>query len=346
MRLALAYTALALSALSTSACNNQGVEDQAPAQAAAVGSAAASNAAAAPSASAAQPDAEGVQLASLGSCSPACDSLQRCEAKGAEARCVSQCPAGTVYIPATGPDGFQMGSGAPGSDDQKHQVVLTKPFCMDATEVTVAAYRACVTAGKCTVPQLRDINANYRDQYHRPNHPVNMVNYKQSQAYCEAQGMSLPTEAQWEYAASRGDGRKYPWGDEPEPTCENGYADFTPGGSQHEDPAGDVGCHGGGTSEVKAHPLGKVSWPDGDLYDMGGNLWEWTLDCFVPYPRGRVIDPKPSSHPNLKGGCYVYSLRGGGWNRSTYSMRTFSRAASKLTYRVPALGFRCVKNAE
>lgn len=344
MRSAIAYTAFTLSVLVTPACDRSGVEGQATTQAAATTSAAPTpNTTHAVGAVA---DADGhVQLAAVGGCSPSCDSLQRCDVSGAEPRCVSACPKGTVYIPPTGPAGFEMGQGAPGSDDQKHQVVLSKAFCMDVTEVTVAAYRDCVTAGKCTVPQLRDANANYREEYDRPNHPVNMVNYKQSQAYCEAQGKSLPTEAQWEYAASRGDGRKYPWGNEPEPTCENGLADFTPGGSPHEDPAGDVGCHGGGTSEVKAHPLGKISWPDGDLYDMGGNVWEWTLDCFVPYPRGSVTDPQPSSHPNLKGGCYVYSLRGGGWNRSTYALRTFARAASKLTYRVPGLGFRCVKNA-
>lgn len=280
-------------------------------------------------------------------CSPGCSSLERCvkDEKGAT-KCEPACPEGTVFIPPTGPKGFEMGRGAPGSDDQKHTVILTKPFCMDATEVTVAAYKKCVEGGKCTVPQLRDINANYRPEYDRANHPVNMVNYKQAKAYCEAQGESLPTEAQWEYAASHGDGRLYPWGNAPDPTCENGYADFTPGGSPHADPAGDVGCHGGGSSEVKAHPKGKISYPDGDIYDLGGNVWEWTQDCYVPYPRGTVTDPAPDAHPSLKGSCYVYSLRGGGWNRSRFSMHTFSRAASKWTYRVPGLGFRCVKNAD
>ena len=157
-------------------------------------------------------------------------------------------------------------------------------------------------------------------------------------------GQALPTEAQWEWAAGHGDGRKYPWGNEPEPTCENDLADFTPGGSPQTDPAGNVGCHGGGSSEVKAHPKGKSSWPDGDLYDMAGNVWEWTADCYLPYPSGTVTDPNPKSHPNLDGDCYVRALRGGGWNRSTYALRVFQRAGSKRTYRVPGLGFRCVRN--
>ncbi len=255
--------------------------------------------------------------------------------------CPAWCPEEMVFIPATGEAGFQMGRGAPGSDDQAHQVVLSEPFCMDQTEVTVRAYRACVEAGECSEPQLRDINANYRSEYDRAEHPVNMVNWTQATEYCKSVGKRLPTEAEWEYAASRGDGRKFPWGNEPEPSCDSGHADFTPNGSPQTNPAGDVGCHGGGTSPVKAHPNGKVSWPAGDLYDMGGNVWEWTSDCYLPYPSGAVTDPAPKHHPHLKDSCYVYSLRGGGWNRSVTALRTYGRAASKISYRVPALGFRC-----
>ena len=92
----------------------------------------------------------------------------------------------------------------------------------------------------------------------------------------EYRGEALPTEAQFEWASGHGDGRKYPWGDT-EPSCE--LADFTPGGSPHLDPAGDVGCHGGGTSEVKAHPKGKTTWPDG----------EWTSCRLVRAPPLREL---------------------------------------------------------
>jgi len=238
-----------------------------------------------------------------------------------------------------------MGRGKSGDRDQAHRVILTRPFCMDETEVTVVAYRHCVESGACTIPQLRDVNSNYRPEFHRDDHPLNMVNWQQAKTYCESRGQALPTEAQWEWAASRGDGRKYPWGNEPEPTCESAHADFTPGGSPKTDPAGDVGCHGGGTSEVKSYPNGKVSWPAGDLYDMAGNVWEWTADCYLPYPAEPQTDPSPQVHPALHGDCYVRALRGGGWNRSKTALETYWRAASKRTYRVPALGFRCVRNA-
>ena len=95
---------------------------------------------------------------------------------------------------------------------------------------------------------------------------------------------------------------------------------------------------------VRAHPKGKSGWPNGDLYDLGGNLWEWTGDCYVHYPSDKVVDPDPQAHPSIAGECYVRALRGGGWNRSKEALRVAWRAASKKTYRVPALGFRCVRN--
>jgi formylglycine-generating enzyme required for sulfatase activity len=273
-------------------------------------------------------------------CAPECwQDIEQC----ADARCVSKCPGGEVYVPATGAEGFWMGRGEPNKRDPRHRVVLTRPFCMDETEVTVAAFRQCVERGACKEPHLKDLNANYRPEYARGRHPVNMVEFSHATAFCESLGKALPTEAQWEWAASHGDDRIWPWGNE-EPTCDNGYADFTPGGAPKSDPAGDVGCRGGGTSEVKAHPLGKTSWPDGDIYDLSGNVWEWTADCYLSYPLDPQVDPSPQAHPALKGDCWLRVIRGGGWNRSQYALRTYARGAAKRPYKVPGLGFRCVRN--
>jgi formylglycine-generating enzyme required for sulfatase activity len=214
---------------------------------------------------------------------------------------------------------------------------------MDEAEVTVRAYRACVESGKCTLPQLLDANSNYRPEFKHDEHPLNMVNFAQATTYCAARGQALPTEAQFEWASGHGDGRRYPWGNET-PSCESGHADFTPGGTPKTDPAGNYGCHGGNTSKVKTHPKGKSSWPSGDIHDLGGNVWEWTADCFVHYPSERQVDPSPQNNPKLGGDCYVRALRGGGWNRSKEAMKPWWRAGSKRTYRVSGLGFRCVRN--
>jgi formylglycine-generating enzyme required for sulfatase activity len=247
-----------------------------------------------------------------------------------------------VFVPKTPPEGFTMGNGEPGESNQKHPVVLTRSFCMDATEVTVAAYRSCFDRGECTQPEWRDVNSNFMLPDHEQ-HPVNMVTWDQALHYCKLRGQDLPTEAQFEWAAGQGRHR-YPWGDE-DPTCENELADFTPGGAPKSNPAGDVGCRGGNTSPVKAHPKGKTSWPTGDIFDLGGNVWEWTKDCAYPYAATKQIDPYRAVHPFLGDHCYVYSLRGGGWNRSKYALRVYYRGASRHTYHVPGLGFRCVRNS-
>jgi formylglycine-generating enzyme required for sulfatase activity len=257
--------------------------------------------------------------------------------------CVPACPAGEVYIPATGEAGFTMGKGFLSGErakrfgkghradsDKPHRVVLTHPFCMDETEVTVRAYKDCVDAGRCLPPKIFEVYANYPK---RPDHPVNEVAWDKARAYCEAQGQRLPTEAQWEWAATGGDGRRWPWGNEG-PTCE--HADFTPG--HLVSGGGDSGCHGGGTSAVKAHPRGDKAWPGGALHDLAGNVWEWCQDTYAPYAESEARDPLVEDPRSL-----VHVLRGGGWNRSGLGIQAAFRGAAIHTYEVPGLGFRCVR---
>jgi formylglycine-generating enzyme required for sulfatase activity len=272
-----------------------------------------------------------------------CNAVERCDA--ATGTCVPACPEGEVYIPATGAGGFTMGKGFTmgakhrklgkghlGDSDRPHHVVLTRPFCMDETEVTVRAMKACVDEGRCDAPKICEVRANYPKKL---DHPANEASFPKAKKFCEAQGKTLPTEAQWEWAATGGDGRRWPWGAE-FPTCD--YADFTIG--PLVSPGGDSGCHGGGTSPVKAHPKGNKLWPGGALYDLGGNVWEWCLDTYAPYPEGEQIDPRVDD-PRV----VVHVIRGGGWNRSMLGIETAFRGAAIDTYEVGGLGFRCVRNA-
>jgi formylglycine-generating enzyme required for sulfatase activity len=276
-------------------------------------------------------------------CDGKCFDIERCEA----GVCVPACPEGQTYVPPTPPEGFKMGKGlstygygprksgnaGKGLADAPHKVVLTKPFCMDRTEVTAGAMKKCVEEKGCAAPQRTDTWVTYPN---KPDHPVNLVDWPMAKFYCEQYEQSLPTEAQWEWAATGGDGRTWPWGEE-EPTCE--HMDFTK--SILVSPGGDSGCHGGGPSKVQTHLKGDRIWPAGPIHDLAGNVWEWVIDSYIPYSGKDEVDPV---HERSNIGTRV--LRGGGWNRSGRGCMAAFRGGAIKTYKVPGLGFRCVRNAK
>lgn len=277
-------------------------------------------------------------------CDTACNSLERCVLEGTKSVCAPACPEGEVYIPATPPTGFKLGTGTVlygfgkftqsrkglREGDAKHTVVLSMPFCLDAHEVTAAKWESCVSAGKCERPGTRTQWGTYQKH---PDKPVNMVDHAMAAAYCRDRGQELPTEAQWFWAATGGEPHLYPWGDE-HPTCE--HADFTAGSIPT--PAGDFGCRGGGPSPVGSMPKGDKIWPNGHVHELAGNVWEWVLDPYVPYTSETQTDPLPTR------GIGMYAIRGGGWNRSHLALQVTFRGGEPIDYKVPGLGFRCARN--
>jgi len=172
-----------------------------------------------------------------------------------------KCMSGMVPIPA--------GTFTMGDDENKEKAgqVTVAAFCMDRTEVTAAAYEACVTAGTCTATYTGPYNGH--DEFcnegaaGRKNHPINCIDLDQAEAYCRAKGRRLPTEEEWEYAARGTDGRLYPWGNKAPSNqlCWNGEGNSKGKGNRKSTCA--VGSHAKGRS-----PFG--------LEDMAGNSAEWT----------------------------------------------------------------------
>ncbi len=136
----------------------------------------------------------------------------------------------------------------------------------------------------------------------RQNHPVVHVSWNDAAAYCAWSTTRLPTEAEWEYAARGGlDQSEYPWGNELRPggeyrcniwqgefprlnTAEDGYA---------------------GTAPVRAFK------PNGlGLWNVAGNVWEWSMDWFSPDfhidgPRVNPAGPPKGTERVLRGGSYL-----------------------------------------
>jgi hypothetical protein len=177
------------------------------------------------------------------------------------------------------------------------------PYCMDETEVTVAAYGACVSAGACAAAHTKRAHCNARREG-RERHPINCVTWHQADAYCRFQKRRLPTEAEWEYAARGGGELKYPWGD--------------------ASPDGRACWKHNGTCEVRSFAPGAFG-----LYDLSGNVWEWLADWYGPYP-----------FPPERGFARVY--RGGGFSRRFEKwMHTRLRNRQPPHEWGSHLGFRC-----
>jgi iron(II)-dependent oxidoreductase len=156
-----------------------------------------------------------------------------------------------------------------------------------------------------------------------PWHPVVHVNWYEAEAYCHWASRRLPTEAEWEMAATfdpaTGTKRRFPWGDEA-PTPARACLDYRSGG-----------------------PIDVRALPDGDspvgCRQMIGNVWEWAADTFEPYP-GFVCDPyKEYSEPYF-GEKKV--LRGGAWTTRARLIRATWRNFYKRQRRNIFAGFRTV----
>jgi len=241
---------------------------------------------------------------------------------------IATCPDGEIAVPPTPADGFTMAKGLKGA----HRVVLTHGFCMDQNEVTVREYARCVEAGACKEPWRGDPYSTYPTKL---DEPVNLVSWPKAHAFCEWAGKRLPTEAEWEWTATGPEQYRYPWGNEPEPSCDT--CDYTKFGAPKWEAGGDIGCGGGGPSPVGTHPKGDRVWPGGAIHDLAGNVWEWVEDAYAPFGNDPVTDPV------VRLDVAVHAIRGGGWNRSYAAMVVTYRGAAHYSYQVPALGFRCVR---
>lgn len=214
-----------------------------------------------------------------------------------------------------------------------HQVTLS-PYYLDRTEVRVADYDRCITAGACTSPAFTRGDRNFD----RPDFPVTHVTIEEAEEYCAWRRGRLPTEAEWEFAARGASDRTFPWGNLYNPHLAN---HGSLGGDETDGTDGYLGL-----APVASFPEGIT--PTG-IYDLAGNVAEWVSDrpdMVFPvnadpgperYPTAPQVNPAVLGGPNRL-------VRGGSYLEPAFALRGASRKWIFTTVRAPWIGFRCAED--
>jgi formylglycine-generating enzyme required for sulfatase activity len=155
--------------------------------------------------------------------------------------------------------------------------------------------------------------------------PINCVTWLEAFAFCIWDGGRLPTEAEWEAAASGGDeGWPFPWGTS-EPDASRAAYDCTGDGSAAQD------CAITDILDVGSKSAGAGRWGHQDL---AGNVWEWVRDSYQAYPA------IARDYANVTDVAYR-TIRGSGWASEANDLRSPIRYNSLPTARRSEFGFRC-----
>lgn len=274
-----------------------------------------------------------------------------------------------VFIPA---GTFLMGC-VPGDtacwkeEKPQHRVRITKGFWMSKTEVTVEAFRKFVNAtGYVAQSEKQNKGRLYKNHLNdwewtpgltwktpieamepaKDNWPVAHVSWQDAQAYCKWAGGSLPTEAQWEYAARGGrDSELYPWGSVITPEVNGKRFENGPDETLHLQFPKMTYWQGYSDGFAFYAPVGNFE-PNGfGLHDMSGNVWEWCADWFVGdlFSKEERVDPLVKEKVKYKSKI----MRGGAWCYSPEQHRNSERGAIEAeNFWAASIGFRCVLNKQ
>jgi formylglycine-generating enzyme required for sulfatase activity len=238
------------------------------------------------------------------------------------------------------PGNFVMGSpsgeaGRQDSEGPQHLVTLSRPFAIGRFDVTRAQFAMFVRETgyhtldeKCDwgAPKSKGLSLNQT-----PDDPVVCVNWDDAHAFLAwltrktGKPYRLPSEAEWEYAARSGSTTARPWGEQ----LTRGDANY--GG----DPC--CGAYASGPDKwLYTSPVGSFPANRFGLYDMIGNVWQWTEDCGNDTYAGAPNDASAWT----TGDCSTRIIRGGAWFQGPESARSATRAADGKNLRRTDIGFR------
>jgi formylglycine-generating enzyme required for sulfatase activity len=222
---------------------------------------------------------------------------------------------------------FNMGTnprmdGDAEKNEQPRHSVMIKPFYLGQYEVTFTQYAAFATATNRELPNDHG--------WGHASRPVINVSWEDAVDYAEwltqqtGKAYRLPTEAEWEYASRAGSTTKYSWGNE-----------------INLDGKVWANCNGCGSQwdNKQTAPVGSYEANPFGLYDMAGNVWEWTQDCWHDDYRYAPSDGAAWLERD-KGDCQRRMVRGGGWYANPSYLRSAYRSGYGAHERYSNLGFR------
>jgi len=226
---------------------------------------------------------------------------------------IKPAPSEMAYIPA---GAFMMGEA--GTEGLPRREVRLDAYYLDKHELSVEEYRRCAAAGACAAPVIgADCN------YARPDSadfPVNCVSWHDAAGYCRWAGKRLPTEAEFEKAARAGSKGKFSFGNNEEQLFQYGWFDRN--------------------SDDMTHPAASRSPNAWGIFDMHGNVWEWTQDWYVYSYRGL-----PSQNPAGAASGKYKVLRGGSAIDIAETCRSANRFRLEPDRSNTMTGFRCAQSA-
>jgi formylglycine-generating enzyme required for sulfatase activity len=222
---------------------------------------------------------------------------------------------------------FMMGSpdsevGHSVDESPQHQVTISKAFEMQTTEVTQSQWIAVMGSNPSYFKKSVHCPEEFTqisDTSMCPYHPVEGVNWDDALAFIQKLNSKndgfeyrLATEAEWEYAARAG--------------INGGFGGDLDAVAWHSE-------YFAGT-----HSVGKKQANAWGLYDVQGNVWEWTSDCYARYSSS-----SPVTDPAVVNSCLIRIYRGGGWYDVPRYNRFAMRTGNTSHYKAYNVGFRLLR---